>query len=55
MMKSDKKLFFTVIEFYKPDVIQGFNLNFNLYLFVFLNGAKLSNNSLILFKNMSVE
>ena len=53
-MKSDRNLFFTEIDFCKPGVIQGFDLNFNLYL-VFLKGAKLSNNSLILFKNISVE
>ena len=50
-----KVLFFTEIDFCKPGVIQGFDLNFNLYLLVFLKGAKLSNNSLILFKNISVE
>ena len=54
-MKSDRNLFFTEIDFCKPGVIQGFDLNFNLYLLVFLKGAKLSNNSLILFKNISVE
>ena len=54
-MKSDRNLFFTEIDFCKPGVIQGFDLNFNLYLLVFLKGAKLSNNSLILFKNIAVE
>ena len=54
-MKSDRNLFFTEIDFCKPGVIQGFDLNFNLYLLIFLKGAKLSNNSLILFKNISVE
>ena len=55
LMKSDRNLFFTEIDFCKPGVIQGFDLNFNLYLLIFLKGAKLSNNSLILFKNISVE
>ena len=54
-MKSDKNLLFTEIDFCKPGVIEGFDLNFNLYLLVFLKGAKLSTNSLILFKNISVE
>ena len=54
-MKSDKSLFFTEIDFCKPGVIQGFDLNLNLYLLVFLNDAKLSNNPWILFKNISVE
>ena len=54
-MKSDRNLFFTEIDFCKPGVIQGFDLNFNLYLLIFLKGAKLSNNLLILFKNISVE
>ena len=34
-MKSDRSLFFTEIDFCKPGVIQGFELNFNLYLLVF--------------------
>ena len=56
-MKSDRNLFFTGINFCKPGVIQGFDFNFdfNLYLLIFLKGAKSSNNSLILFKNISVE
>ena len=44
-MKSDRTLFFTEIDFCKPGVIQGFDLDFNLYVLVFLKGAKLSNNS----------
>ena len=54
-MKSDRNLFFTEIDFCKPGVIQGFELNFNLHLLIFLKGTKLSKNSLILFKNISVE
>ena len=54
-MKSNRNLFSSEIDFCKPGVIQGFDLNFNLYLLIFLKGAKLSNNSLILFKNISVE
>ena len=54
-MKSDRNLFFTGIDFFKPGVIEGFDLNFNWYLLIFLKVAKLSNNSLILFKNISVE
>ena len=34
-MKSDRSLFFTEIDFCKPAVIQGFDLNFNLYLLIF--------------------
>ena len=33
-MESDRNLFFTEADFCKPGVIQGFNLNFNLYLLV---------------------
>ena len=40
-MKSDRILFFTETDFCKPGVIQGFDLNFNLYLLIFLKGAKL--------------
>ena len=55
-MKSESSLFFTEIDFCKLGVVhQGFDLNFNLYLLVFLKIAKLSNNSLISFKNISVE
>ena len=54
-MNSDR-IFFTEIDFCKPGVIQGFSLNFNLHILAdFLKGAKLTNNSLILFKNISVE
>ena len=42
-MKSDRNLFFTEVDFCKPGVIQGFDLNFHLYLLVSLEGAKLSN------------
>ena len=48
-MKSDRNLFFTEIDFCKPGVIQGFDLNFNLYFLIFKRVQKLSNNSLILF------
>ena len=54
-MKSDRKLFFTKIDFCKPGAIKGLDLNFNLCLLVFLKSEKLSNNLLILFKNISVE
>ena len=40
-----RNLFFTEIDFCKPGVIQGFDLNFNLYLLIFLKGAKLSTRS----------
>ena len=49
-MKSDRSLFFTEIDFCKSGVIQGFDLNFNLYLLFFLKGVKLSNNSLFYLK-----
>ena len=51
-MKSDRSLFFPEIDFCKPGVIQGFDLNFNLYLLVFLNDANLSNKPWILFKKI---
>ena len=54
-MKLDINLFFTEIDFCKPGVIESFNLNFNLYSLVLSKSAKLFNNSLILFKNISVE
>ena len=37
-MKSGRNLFFTEIDFCKNGVIQGFDLNFNLYLLVSLKG-----------------
>ena len=43
------------IDFCKPKVIQGLDLNFNLHLLNFLRGAQLSNNMLILFKYILVE
>ena len=49
-MKSDRNLFFTEIGFCEPRDIKGLDLNFSLYLLGFLKGAKLSNNSLILYK-----
>ena len=54
-MKSDRNLSFTELDFCKHGVIQGFDLNFNLYLLVLLKGEKLSKHSLILFRNISVE
>ena len=54
-MRSGKHLFFTEIDLCKPGVIEGFELNFNLDLMIFLKSAKLSNNQLVLFKNISVE
>ena len=55
-MKSDRNLFLLKLSFVNLVLCkQGFNLNFNLHLLVFLKGAKLSNNSLILFKNLSVK
>ena len=44
LMKSDRNLFFTEIDLCNPGVILGFDLNFNLYLLIFLKGVKLSNN-----------
>ena len=32
-------LFFTDIDFCRPKVIQGLDLNFSLYLFILLRGA----------------
>ena len=34
-MKFASNLFFTDIDFCKPKVIQGLDLNFNLYLLIF--------------------
>ena len=38
-MKFASNLFLTDIDFCKPKVIQGLDLNFKLYLLVFLRGA----------------
>ena len=38
-MKFASNLFFTDIDFCKPKVIQGLDLNFNLHLLIFLRGA----------------
>ena len=48
-MKSDRSSFFTEIDFCKPGVIQGFDLNFNFTCCFFLNDANLSNKPWILF------
>ena len=50
-MKFVSNLFFTDIDFCKPNDIQGLDLNFNLYFLTFLAGAEVSNNVLILSKN----
>ena len=52
-MKSYRNYFFTEIDFCKSGVIQGFDLNFNLYVLFFLKGPKLFNSSLILFNKWS--
>ena len=38
-MKFASNLFFTEIDFRKPYAIHGLDLNFNLYLLMFLRGA----------------
>ena len=38
-MQFVSNLFFTDIDFCKPEAIQGLDLNFNLYLLIFLKGA----------------
>ena len=43
-------LFFTDIDFCKPNVIQILDLNFNLYFLTLSRGAEVSNNILILSK-----
>ena len=54
-MKFVSNLFFTYIDFCKPNVIQGLDLNYNLYFLTPLSGAWVSNNILILSKNFLVE
>ena len=54
-MKFVSNLFFTYIDFCKPNVIQGLDLNYNLYFLTLLSGAWVSNNILILSKNFLVE
>ena len=54
-MKFVSNLFFTDIDFCKPEVIQGLELNFKLYLLIFLRGAYVSNNILISSKYVLVE
>ena len=53
-MKFISILFFTDIDFSKPNVSQDLHLNFNLY-FIFLKGEKVSNNIVILSKYIFVE
>ena len=43
-MKFVINLFFTDIDFCKPKVIEGLDLNFILYLLILLRGAEVSNN-----------
>ena len=54
-MKLVSYLLFTDIDFCKPKVIQGLELNFNLYLFILLRDVQVSNNILILSKYVLVE
>ena len=54
-MWSDRNLFFNKIKFCKPGVIQDFSLIFSFYLLVFLKFSKLSDNLLVLCRNISVE
>ena len=54
-MKFVINLFFTDIDFCKPKVIEGLDLNFILYLLILLRGAVVSNNILILSKYILVE
>ena len=42
-MKSVSNLFFKDNDFCRSKVIQGLDLNFNLYLLIFLRGAWVSN------------
>ena len=43
-MKFVSNLFFTDTDFCKPNVIQGLDLNFNLYFLTLLRDAFVSNN-----------
>ena len=52
---SQIEILFTENDFCKFGAIQGFDLNIYLCLLIFLKDVKLSNNLLILFKNISVE
>ena len=54
-MNLVSNLFFTDIDFCKPKVIQGLDLNQNLYLSILLRGAKVSNKILIFSKYAEVE
>ena len=54
-MKFVSNLFFTDIDFCKPKVLQGLDLNFSFYSLNILRGAKVSSNLLILFKYIAVE
>ena len=49
-MKFVSNLFFTDIDFCKPEFIQGLDVNFSLYLLILLRGAQQSNNILMLSK-----
>ena len=44
-MKSEI-YFFTEIDFYKPGVIQGFDLNFNFHLLIFFSEVSLTSAAL---------
>ena len=54
-MKFVSNLFFTDIDFCKPNVIQSLDLNFNLYFLTPWSGAWVSKNILILSKNFLVD
>ena len=54
-MKFVSNLFFTDIDFCKPNDIQVLDLNFNLYFLTLLRGTEVFNSILILFKNFLLE
>ena len=54
-MKFVSNLFFTDIDICKPNVIQGLDLNFNLYFLALLSGTYRYLTTLILSKNFLVD
>ena len=55
LLKSDRNLSFTEIDFYKPAIIQGLDRHLVCTCIYFLKEAKLSNNAFIFLKHLSVE
>ena len=54
-MELVNDLFFTAVQVCKPKVVQGLDLDFNLYLLILLRSAQVSNKMFILSNHILVK